>query len=1153
MPTLADHIRIQPRFAKSANLERDAGRAQPLEGYVVTSRALEAVERMLTVAASQQAGGAWSLTGPYGSGKSSLALLLDALFGPDGTTRDTAVTLLEAANSDMADLAWAAHDNHHTQETGFCRGLVTAAREPLNRTILRALHSAVLGAFGRIPSARDFPAVEALKAAIADDASEDPRRTGPSPGALIEVAKCLAEEKPLFLVIDEFGKNLEAIADSSDGDPYLLQQLAEAGQGSGLPIFLMTLQHLSFEDYLSSTDGPQRREWAKVQGRFETVAYVESASQTRAFIGTVFQADHKIRSRIEQWAAQQVSTMRSLGIAELTDPDVVASCYPLHPLAAAVLPELCNRYGQHERTLFSFLTSADPASAATYLNAAALPPEGELPSVGLAGVYDYFVASGTMAGVPVDQGRWTEIATRLRDAPNLTPTQRRLAKSVAVLNLVSTTGVVRASKRLLGEIDSHAPDLLPELETAGVVTYRDFSDEYRIWQGTDVDIPRRLSRARQEMQQRSLVGILSEIDDPKPVIAARHSAKHDLLRVFARRYVAGGELVEPLDPFSDYDGEVLMVVDPDNPPLLAKSSKVAKPVVAAMPQDVAELDEAAREFAAVRAVLEDSAVADDWVARQEVSERLAQARAHLDQMIVAAYGSGSCHWKLLTPSGGMDLPGGRGSAAISSACDFVYSSTPLVGNEILNRTAVTSQGAKARRILLEAMIERDDAEQLGLDGYGPEVAMYRAFLARTGLHAFDRQKSHWMFGRPTDEKLQEAWDLVQDEFERATRQRVNLRDIYASLLSPPVGMKRGVIPAFVTVALIVRSDDIAVYEHGTFVPVLTPELSERMVRNPGHFEVKHFANTTGARLQVVQAITERMGVRSRFARVRVANVLAVVSQLVARVRRLDTFTRRTESLDVATIRARKALFTAVEPDELLFQSLPEALGLPAVSGSDTEYPASRTYASRLLSAVDELTGCADGLLEQLLEDLMRASGETSRQAISGYARSLEDEVLDPDVRAFVLTLANDTVDADAGWIGAIATVVAGKAPSEWTDGDRAHFRHVLARRVDSFLRLVALHTDQRADGGGPFKPFRVTVTRPDGREHVALVGVDDEDQHLVSGILDTALDQLVPTLGSQKRALSALIAMISDRVLPDENADDDHTEVQFTTKTVRNA
>ena len=182
--------------------------------------------------------------------------------------------------------------------------------------------------------------------------------------------------------------------------------------------------------------------------------------------------------------------------------------------------------------------------------------------------------------------------------------------------------------------------------------------------------------------------------------------------------------------------------------------------------------------------------------------------------------------------------------------------------------------------------------------------------------------------------------------------------------------------------------------------------------------------------------------------------------------------------------------------------------------------------------MDELAGCADALLKQLFQDLVNASGETSRRAIAGYASSLEDEVLDPAVRGFVLTLANDTVDTDADWINAIATVVAGKAPSEWADVDRAHFRHALARRMESFLRLVALHADQRADGGGPFKPFRVTVTRPDGREHVALVGVDDKDQQIVSDILDTAIDRVVATVGSEKRGLSALIAMIAERVLP---------------------
>ena len=1151
MPILADYVKVLPRFARSANLERDSAESGPLNGYIVTARTSEAVERILGVAATKRSGGAWSLTGPYGSGKSSFALLVNALLGPGGDLRDTAAELLDAAKLDLSRLLSVTHKSHDTQVDGFHRALVTAAREPLTHTVLRGLHRAVLEAYGGIPSADVFTAARALRSALDDAASEDPRRTGPSPAALVEVAKCLAKDRPLFLVIDEFGKNLEAIGDGSEADPYLLQQLAEAGQGSGLPLFLLTLQHLSFEDYLSHTEEAQRREWAKIRGRFESIPYTESAGQTRAFIGSAFHAEKPIRARIEEWAAVQAEAMRSLGMPELADPDMVASWYPLHPLVAAVLPELCNRYGQHERTLFSFLTSAEPASAASFLDRTRVPRHGTLPFLGLATVYDYFVANRAITGSPGDRSRWMEIATRLRDAPNLTGTQKRLAKAVAILNLVSTTGVLRASRRLLTEAEPEADNILSELEAEGIVIYRDFAGEYRIWQGTDIDIHCLLDVARARIQRRALVDVLAKIDNPRPMVAARHSAENDVLRVFNRRYVEGNEPVDPLTPFSDFDGEILLVVGSGELPRVAMTSRAAKPVVAVLPADLTRFDEAAREVAAVRMVMAEPAVSNDWVARRELSERLAQAQRDFEQAGRSAFQGMTCQWMLLGPEAATKLEGGRGSAALSRACDAVFRFTPRVRNEILNRTKVTSQGAKARRILLESMIERGTLPDLGLDGYGPEVAMYRAFLRRTGLHRLDPETGTWVFRRPTDEALGEAWAVVEGVFERATRRRVNLKDIYAALMSPPVGMKRGVVPVFVTAALITRSEDIALYEHGTFAPVLATELSERMVRNPGHFEVKHFANTTGARLQVVEALAERLGVRPGLGRVRVENVLAIVGQLVARARKLDSFTRRTRTMTAETHEVRDALFRAVEPDQLLFQDLPGAFGLRAVSASAAAFPSADTYADKLAKSMDELAWCHEELLVRLLENLFEESGETSRRALSGQAKALEDEVLHPDVRAFVLTLANDTVDTDADWIAAIATVVAGKAPSEWSDADISHFRPVLSRRVAAFQRLLALHADRRADGGGPFKPFRLTLTRPDGSEHVGLVGVDDEHQEFVSEILDRGLDNLVAKMGSEKRALSALMAMMAEKLLPQETADDD-TRVEFTAGRLRN-
>ena len=1137
MATLADSISVRARFARSANLERDLARREPLDGYVVTARALDVVERIAETASTGAAGGAWSLTGPYGSGKSSLALLIDAAFGGDSDTRRAAVGLIDDASQQVGELIRGAHRRHGTESCGFHRGLVTAGREPLNRTVLWALYSAVLRSYGEVPSRKEFRASAALKRALKDAESDDPRRTGPSPSALVDIARCLAEDAPLLLVIDEFGKNLEAIRDGGDADPYLLQQLAEAGQGSGLPIFVVTLQHLSFEDHLIGASSTQRREWAKVQGRFEDIAFVESANQTRALIGTVFDVhDDLLSTQLSRWANDQAEAMRRLGIADLADPATVASCYPLHPLAALVLPELCNRHGQHERTLFSFLAGHHAASAASFLAETDLPTKGPLPTMGLDAVYDYFVDSSALqiesAGM---SARWTEIATRLRDAHGLTPNQTRLAKTVALLNLVSTTGTLRASRAILALTADGTDETLAELETAGIVTYRDFADEYRIWQGTDIDINLLLGTARQRVALQPLVEILDKTDQPQPVVAARHSAKHDVLRVFRRRYTDASEQLEPLEAFSRYDGEVLLLVDSSGAvPTLARPWAGAKPIVAAMPADLTALDVAARETAAVQVGLDDPSVVDDWVARRELSERMAQARVALDQALAETFGSRACRWVLLGAKA-RELPGGRGSAALSDAADIAYPDTPRVRNEMLNRSELTSQGAKARGLLSAAMIEHGTEPGLGMQGHGPEVAMYRAFLERTGLHGPDNRNDSMAFQKPADGSLRPVWKMLQEEFKRSTSQRINLRDVYAALLSPPFGMKEGAIPVLVTAALIASSDDVAIYHHGTFKPLLTPELSELMVRNPGHFDIKHFANTTGARRQVIDALVSQLGLRPSFRKHRVANVLTVVGHLVSRISRLENYTRQTHNLSVSTIRAREVLLTAVEPDELLFTSLPEALGFPSVSAESTEYLLAEAYAAGVGEVVDELRACFEQLLDQQFELLLDTSAEGSRLSVMGHAASLDGEVLDPEVRAFVLSLANDSIESDTDWVKAVATVVAKKAPAEWTDDDLLRFWRELHEKFAAFRRLLALHHDRRARGGDPFDAYRVTVTRSDGAEEPLLVGIDQELRPDAERALDDALTKFTEITGSQRRAQHALLALLGERLLPDSD------------------
>ena len=212
-----------------------------------------------------------------------------------------------------------------------------------------------------------------------------------------------------------------------------------------------------------------------------------------------------------------------------------------------------------------------------------------------------------------------------------------------MLNLISHGGTLRASSQLLSRTGIRGSENLALLEDLSVVTYRKFADEYRIWQGTDVDIQSIVDSAHEKLRDQSLCEVISHLDKPQAQVAARHSAEHDVFRVFAKRYARGGEKVNRLSEFSPYDGQVLLVTELDAElPSLASTRSAGKPTLAAIPCDVTSLEKESREVAAMTIALEHPEVESDWVARNELSERVAVAKATLRQTINNTYGGDAC-------------------------------------------------------------------------------------------------------------------------------------------------------------------------------------------------------------------------------------------------------------------------------------------------------------------------------------------------------------------------------------------------------------------------------------------------------------------------------------------------------------------------------
>lgn len=1125
MKSLASYVTTNSRFSRSANVERDHG-GSAIDGYIPTGRAVDVITRVAAGLTDASAGRTFSITGPHGGGKSSLIVFLDSLLAaPTASEFKTAHSVLNEIDPTVDARLRAGMKAVRAGRKGFIRAFATAANEPVATTIARALYAGAVRELGPQQSiVPDF----------------DSTLTPPEAGEVKAIVQRLAQAHPVLLVIDEFGKNLEHFAVSgSQGDPFLLQELAEVTQGeNALPLVVITLQHLSFDEYVQGTATTRRREWAKVQGRFQDIPYIETAAQSRRLIASALVQHHALRAAADRWTAAARDVLEQQGLRDIADD--AAAALPLHPLALAVLPDLCSRYGQNERTLFSFLTGSEPAALPRFLDAHPWRPGEPLPLAGLDVLYDYFLeSSSSMIGVADGASRWIEIETRIRDTVGLSARELKALKTVGVINLVSSGGRIRASKALLrlalaDNADvGDADQLLDSLVGKGLITFRAFSDEYRIWQGSDYDLRRVVDNARRELDGANLLDLLDSSFSLDPLVAGRHSQTTGVLRVFGRQFAAPAATGDDeLDPAWDGVVRYLTETVEDFGSLPVQGD--GRPVIYVMPRDVSVVREAAIETAALNSALQ-SAVSEeaDWVARRELSERLASSQQRLHNLVNSAWDS-NAQW-ILAGDKDSDLDATQGlSALLSEVADAAYPATPYVANEMIARRELTSQGAKARRFLTDAMLVNSGEEAFGIEGYGPERAIYEAVFRKTGMHRRSSSGA-WELHAPSESSWRPLWEKINSEFSSASDGRANLADIASKLALPPIGVKAGLVPLILVAALVRRSDEIAVYEHGSLVLEIDDAVAERLTKNLGHFTIKNTMTKSGKRADVISGLVERLGIPAPPGRTS-PTFLNVATTLFRTLRVLPPYTQRSrQGLTDEAIAVREAFHQAAEPDVLIFDTLPKILGFAPFTGrGKTTADSASEYADALATALRELRDQYPNLLLMIQDHLATAtaaSGSISdlKQELEADASRLAGHVLEPRLKAFVAALSRP-LDEQA-WLENVAMVVSeGQAPRVWTDDIAGRFPLKVSELGGALRRTSALLHERLAEKVSEgYSSRRMTLTRPDGTESIELLSLTTTEKQSVDGPFERVISDLIDGSGLSRsaacRMLMARLAM----------------------------
>ena len=1143
---LADRVGVGRRFLRSVNLERDAGVQDALRGYRLTPAAHRALSRIADGLQRSEGDRAWSLVGPYGSGKSAFAVFLSDVLSPAGAPgRRAAMKLLDNAGG------------MPLPDQSLYPTLLTAERAPLDTMLLRALH-ATLDGIWKGQTGRKPKVLHTVRSYLNGGAPSAARcATSAVVHCFEDAARAVADRtgNGLLMIVDEAGKALEyAALEPNRGDIYLLQALAEAAARSdGAPFVLMTVLHQSFDHYAHQLGSAERNEWAKVQGRFGDLAFREGGDQLIRLTAEAIThtgeapttADWKrLVSTIARWVATGTGWN-----AERLERSFNA-CWPLHPAAAALLgPLFRGRLAQNERSLFAFLSSGEPFGFRDFLRTHGA---GDLYTVDR--LYDY--ALGILGDRLFSRaGRdWADIDGALRRcSATETALDERIVKTVGLLGMLGEQVGLRASTDAVTACIGDRPgamDALDRLKSRSVFVYRQFRDAYRIWEGSDLDLDDLIAEAVQQMPaDASAATALERLAPRDPIVARRHLYRTGTFRYFDVRFVDAAQLLRqeapPLD--GDGDGAVLLALpsaereaqdlraEPEAWSLAASCQADGQPVVLVTPAATTRLAQLARELAAAETVQTSTpALQSDPTARTELSGRIGEIRRQVAAEIEHAFDPIRSPWY----SGGehLRLRSWREAVrAVSDLCDASYGSAPPIRNELLNRSALSTSAARARRNLLEAMILQPRVPRLGFDGYPPEVSMYRSVLEEHGFHR--RRKGGWSFGRPKRE-LDPLWREIERYFTDTEAGRRPLVELYERLRRPPFGLKNGPLPVVALAALLALDDEVAIYEHGSFVPSWTPSHAERFLRRPDGFAVRR-CRLGNLRRDLFDRLAKMLALRSGDSK----SLLDVVRGLVRFVAALPPHARLTQRVSATAREVRDALIRAREPAELLFDNLPAACGTePFGAGDTTESERIGSFVGALRNGLREIQDAYPGLLIRCRTVIaghlgLPESPTDFTTELRDRARRVLEIAVDPTLKSFVVRGSDGSLEPD-DLLVSLLTQLADKPPAEWADADEDRFEVRCAEVSRRFRNMEALLVDRPARGEGADTVLRLAVARRGHAERERVLPLRaGEDTHV-----DDLCKRVKNALGPDDppdRVLAAL-ALIAENLL--DSSDDSGPE-----------
>ena len=1113
---LSEHVRVGRRFQRSIRIDTDHGKETALEGFVCPQSSVDLLHTMARHV-SETGQGAFTWTGPYGSGKSSLVVALASFMDGNAGLHKTAAKL-------------------------FGRKLTKTLRKALP---LGSKGWRVIPVVGR----RDDPIVVIGEAVLNAELVPGLPHGGWTETNLIAALTNAAGEPEtyggLILFIDEMGKFLEGAAQDGS-DIYVLQQFAEAASRSNGRFLIVGVLHQAFEQYAHRLSHETRDEWAKIQGRFiDLVVNTAGEEQIEMISRAIESVPCPERHRALATTVARYACRGHEGEAARV-ASTLEACWPLHPVVACLLgPISQRRFGQNQRSIFGFLNSSEPHGFQEFLKYAN--------TGGLYGphrLWDYLRANLEPSILASPDGHRWAVATEALERCEVTggdALQISLLKTIGVIDLFKERSGLVAKFDLLRSCFPGTPTkllqkALAQLDGGSFTIFKKFLDAHAIFAGSDFDIDRAVRVALEGIDEIDFVA-LKTLAGLQPILAKRHYHETGALRWFDVNVVPVSQLDAIVADFKskhDKIGQFLLGVPTDGESLESTEYACRKAVSRSGDCDIVvgisnrswAIVPLARELFALHSVSNDHPeLAGDAVARHEVSARITGLQALLETELHKAFDNAVWFWKNRRAK---QLRQADLNGIASELADRRFCACPRLHNELLNRQRPSSNAIAAQNILLRKMVLNEGKPRLGIKGYPAEGGLYASILESTGLYS--REANGWRFVSPTESGedpcgLTAMWETASAYIQEHGNRTIAVAELFNEWRKPPFGVKNGLMPLLAVAFVLSQRDKLAVYREGVFRAKFDDVDVDYLAKDAATIQLR-WMDLTDLSLRLLsdlaQIVRDLDGDNKRIH----LEPIDVARSLVSIYDQLPLWTKRTMRLSKNAVHIREIFKRAHDPNMFLFEDIPATMGEDIGIAREEDV---RRVVANVRDGLEELVRVYPEMLKKLRETMLAELHvpNLSPQSIvelRDRANNIRQLTGDFRLNAFVgrLSLFDDS---DTSFEG-IASLAANKPPRDWVDPDLDKAAIELADMAQKFLRV---ETYARIRGRSEKRQAMAVVIGLNGRPKPLLeeFEIADADRAAVNYLIDRVATALQEADNSRPNIILAALAELSARYIQD--------------------